>query len=149
MPSRSCAHISSKSSQPRPATESAAEIVSDPAGKMVCSRPRRSLSGKGRRSVPFEPENVEGHIGWRAGATEEVVELRSAGLVGSDHLAVDYGVIDLERERDLIAECIEAVKGIVVARDEAATGLLEIAERAEAVVLEVEQPVGVVERLFS
>jgi hypothetical protein len=99
--------------------------------------------------VPFEPENVEGHIGWRAGATEEVVELRSAGLVGSDHLAVDYGVIDLERERDLIAECIEAVKGIAVARDEAATGLLEIAERAEAVVLEIEPPVGVVERLFS
>jgi hypothetical protein len=31
--------------------------------------------------------------------------LRSAALVGSDHLAVDYGVIDFERERDLIAEC--------------------------------------------
>jgi hypothetical protein len=34
--------------------------------------------------------------------------LRSAALVGSDHFAVDYGVIDFERERDLIAECIEA-----------------------------------------
>src|SRR5215471_4021109 len=47
------------------------------------------------------------------------------------------------------ASSSKRVIDIAVARDQAIAALLEIAEGAEAVVLELEQPVGVVERLFS
>jgi hypothetical protein len=41
----------------------------------------------------------------------------------------------------------KAAHRIAVARDQAAVALLEIAERAEAVVFEIEEPLGIVEWL--
>ena len=45
-------HINSNSSQPRPVMDSASETIGDFAGQIACSRFRRSLSGKERRSAP-------------------------------------------------------------------------------------------------
>jgi hypothetical protein len=75
--------------------------------------------------------------------------LRSAGLVGRDHFAVENGIIDVEHTGHLVGELVEPGHDVAVARDQAIAALLEITEGAEAVVLELEQPVGVVERLFS
>ena len=75
--------------------------------------------------------------------------MRPAGLVGRDHFAVENGIIDVEHTGHLLGELIEPGHDIAVARDQTIAALLEIAEGAEAVVLELEQPVGVVERLFS
>jgi hypothetical protein len=52
IPSRSCRASARNSSRPLPSTESASEIAGDVVGKIVCSRRRRSLSGKGRGSAP-------------------------------------------------------------------------------------------------
>jgi len=43
-----------------------------------------------------EPEKVEGHVTGRLLAPEKVNENRAAGLVDRDHLAVDYGLVDIE-----------------------------------------------------
>ena len=48
-----------------------------------------------------------------------------------------------------MGERIETVKDVSVARDEAAATALEIAEGAEPIVFEVEEPFGTIERLFS
>jgi len=45
---------------------------------------------------PIRPEQVEGHIGRRLRAPQEIIELRPSGLVDRDHLAVDYRLVDLE-----------------------------------------------------
>jgi hypothetical protein len=49
------------------------------------------------------PEQVEGHIGKRLRAPQEIIELRPSGLVDGDHLAVDYRLVDLEQGRQLFA----------------------------------------------
>jgi len=83
------------------------------------------------------------------GHSEQLVELWSTGLVGRDHLAVDYRFVDVEHGRHLIGERLETTQDIAVARNEAATALLKIAEAPKPIVFEVEEPVGVVERLPS
>ena len=115
---------------------------------MPCSRRRRSPSGKGRRSVPLT-ENVEGHIDGCPSAPHEVVELWSTSLVDRDHLAVDYGLVDIEDGSDLLAERLETAQDVAVARDDAATALLKIAQAPKAIVFELEEPFGVIERLLS
>jgi hypothetical protein len=63
--------------------------------------------------------------------------LWSAGLVDRDHL---------ERGRHLVAERLEAAQDVAVARDEAATALLDVAQRSKPIVFELKEPFGVVER---
>jgi len=71
------------------------------------------------------------------------------GLVGGDHLAVDYRFVDIEHGRHLVAERLEAAQNVAVARDEAATALLDVAQRSKPIVFEVEEPFRVIERLLS
>ena len=49
----------------------------------------------------------------------------------------------------MVAERLEAAQDIAVARDEAATALLDVAQRTKPVVFEVKEPFGVIERLLS
>ena len=51
------------------------------------------------------------------------------------------------RNGNLIAEAFEAMHRVAVARDQATVPLLKIAERAEAIVFEIEEPFGVIEWL--
>ena len=75
--------------------------------------------------------------------------MRAAGLIGRDHLAVEDGVIDPQLGRHLAAELIEPAQDVAPPRDEAAAApLLDVAEGPKAVVLELEEPVGIVERLL-
>ena len=97
----------------------------------------------------YEPEDVESHVTDAPRHSEQLVELRPAGLVGRDHLAVDYRFVDVERGRHLVAERLETAQDIAVARDEATSTLLVVAETPEAIVLELKEPFGVVERLLS
>src|SRR5215831_5970719 len=133
MPSRSFAHIRSKSSRPLPATESASEMVADPSGRMAHSRRRRSLSGKERRSSPLS-DQIESHIGGRPCGAEQVIELRPAGLVDCDHLPVDYRIVDIEQSRHLVPERVETGHAVVSARDETGAPLLDIAKGPETVI---------------
>jgi hypothetical protein len=41
----------------------------------------------------------------------EVVELGAIGLVGGDHFAVHYRLVDVERGRYLMAERVTAISG--------------------------------------
>jgi len=99
--------------------------------------------------VTAEPQNVEGHIAGRLFAPEKINEDRTAGLIDRYHLAVDDGLVDVERGRRLVGERLETAQDVALARDEAATALLEIEEAPKAVVLELKKTVGVVERLLS
>jgi hypothetical protein len=49
----------------------------------------------------------------------------------------------------LVAERLETAQDVAVARDEAATALLDVAQRSKAIVFEVEESFRVVERLLS
>lgn len=53
--------------------------------------------------------------------------------------------MDIERGRDLVGECIEAVECVAVARDQAVAARLDVAEPLESVVFDIEEPVGIVE----
>src|SRR6516164_10270680 len=75
------------------------------------------------------PEDVEGHVTGAPRHAEQLVEPRSAGLVSHDHLAVDYRVVDVEHSCHLRAERLETAQDVAVARDEAATALLDVAQR--------------------
>ena len=83
------------------------------------------------------------------GHSEQLVELWSTGLVGRDHLAVDYRFVDVERGRHPVAERLETAQDIAVARNDTAAALLDVAQRTKPIVFEVEEPVGVIERLLS
>jgi hypothetical protein len=146
--SRSLAHIRSKSSQPLCVTDSTSETIGDPFGRMVCRARRRSWSGTDRRSAPFN-QTISNATGRRPRAAEEIVKLRSAGFVGSDHLAVNYRIVDVELGRQRAGERIEAGQEIPIARDQAVVARLDVIERAEAVVFDIEEPIGVIERLFT
>jgi len=76
---------------------------------MPCSRRRRSSSGKDRRSVPSS-QRIESYVTGAPRHAEQLVELWSAGLVDCDHLAVDYGFVDVEHGRQLLAERLEAAQ---------------------------------------
>ena len=84
-----------------------------------------------------------------ARASHEVVEAWTPGLVGRYHLSVHDGVVDVELGRQLSAEFAKPAQGIVIARDEAAVALLEIAQGTKAVVSDLEELDGIVERLLS
>ena len=96
-----------------------------------------------------EPDDIEGDVGGPPAAAQEVVEHRPAGLVGRDHLTVDYRFVDIEQPANLVAERLETAQDVAVARDEAATALLDVAQRSKAIVFEVEESFRVVERLLS
>jgi len=80
--------------------------------------------------------------------SEELGELWPAAVVVCDHLAIENGVVKVEQSGKRGAELVKAVEVVAVARDQAAAAMLEIGEGAEAIVLEVEEPVGIVERLL-
>ena len=148
MPSRSLVHINSNSSHPLPSTDSASDTITDPFGRTACSACRRAERQRPQVDS-VEPKEIKSDVARAACAAQQVIELRSAGLVDRDDLAVENGIIDVEHTGHPLGELIEAGHDIAVARDQAIAALLEIAEGAEAVILELEQPVGVVERLFS
>jgi hypothetical protein len=50
------------------------------------------------------------------------------------------------KSRHLVAERLETAQDVAVAQDEAATALLDVAQRTKPIVFEIEEPVGVVER---
>jgi hypothetical protein len=89
------------------------------------------------------------HVTGAPCAAEKLVELWSAGLVGGDYLAVDNGVVNVEGGRHIVAERLEAAQDIAVARDEAATALLDVTQRSKPIVFEIEEPFRVIERLLS
>ena len=59
------------------------------------------------------------------------------------------GFVDFEQPDNLVAEHLETAKDVTVARNDTAAALLDIAQAPEPIVFEVEEPVGVVERLLS
>jgi hypothetical protein len=104
-----------------------------------------AIAGGARRAAKIagrylEPEDIESHVTGAPWHAEQLVELWSAGLIDHDHLAVDYGFVDAEHGRRLLAERLETAQDIAVARDEAATALLDVAQRTKSIVFEVEEP---------
>ena len=140
--------ISSKSSRPLPATDSASETIGDPFETMPWRLFRRSVSGKARRSVPLSQRMSKAATD-APGHSEQLVELWSTGLVGRDHLAIDYRFVDIEQPASLVGERVETAQDVAVARDKVAAALLDIAQTPEAIVFELKEPFRVVERLLS
>jgi hypothetical protein len=93
-----------------------------------------------------EPDHIEGHIDRRPRGSEQLIELRPACFVGCDDLTVENRVAYIGCGCNLVGEAGEAAHRVAVARDQAAAPLLEIAERAEAIVFEVKEPPRIVER---
>ncbi len=79
---------------------------------------------------------------------EQVVELRSATLVETDNLAIEHSRASTRRSHCL-AKRIERVERVTVAGDELGSPVLNDGERTEPVVLQLEDPLGVIERQRS
>jgi hypothetical protein len=105
----------------------------------------QTLAKRQGAKVGAIPEKVEGHVGRPPRAPDEVVEVGAAGLVGRNYLAVKNGVVHLELGRRVVAKHIEALQEIAVERDEPRAALLDVAEASITVVLEFEEPFGIVE----
>ena len=83
----------------------------------------------------IEPQKVECDVDRAARAPEKIVELRAAGLVGGDHLAIEDRLVDAklghdvvtEGRGDLPAQRIEPGEDIPPSRDKAAAPALDVA----------------------
>jgi hypothetical protein len=113
-------------------------------------QPPPALAERQRLQIgPVEPEDVEGDVTGAPRHPEQLVELWSAGLIGRDHLAVDYGFVDIEQPANLVGERVETTKHVSVARDDTTAALLDVTEAPKPIVFELKEPFGVIERLLS
>jgi len=98
MPSRSCAHISAKSSQPRPSTDTASVITGEGFANSPRSAPgaRRAAKSAGRHRR--EPQNVKCHVGGRPRAPQEIIEQRPSGKDHEQWLRISYPRLPRERQ---------------------------------------------------
>jgi hypothetical protein len=74
-------------------------------------------------------------------APEKIVELRPAGRVDRDHLAIENRLVEVEHGPELVAESVEAAEVVAVARDEPAAVPLDT-KAPKAVILEIKEPAG-------
>jgi hypothetical protein len=112
-------------------------------------QPAPALGERQRSQVgTIEPQDIESHVTGAPRHAEQFVELWSAGLVGHDHLAVDYRLVNVEYGGQLVGQNLETAHDVAVARDEAATALLKVEETPEAIVFELKEPFRAVERLL-
>ncbi len=102
--------------------------------------------GKRKPDPSFEGEQVERDQLLRGASPEQVIELRAPGRVQVDDLAVKHSVV-LDRRGNALAQPAERLVGVAVARDQLAPATVDVGQRAEAVVLQFEDPVRVIERL--
>ena len=89
----------------------------------------------------IEPQKVERDVGRPPRASDEVVELRAAGLVGRYDLSAENSLGYLELGRHCLGERVKACQGV-------AAPLLEVEQGPKPVVFQFEEPVRVVEGLF-
>jgi len=68
-------------------------------------------------------------------------------FIETDHLAVEHGGTYAQRRPQLAREGRELREAVAVARYELGAVAAHVRERTEAVVLELEEPRGIVERL--
>src|SRR4051812_34666716 len=78
---------------------------------------------------------------------QQLVELRAPLSVDADHLAIEDGRAHPKRAAQLGCEPGELPKAVAVARDQLGASWAQMGERPEPVVLQLEQPLGMVERL--
>jgi hypothetical protein len=96
--------------------------------------------------VAVRPQQVEGIEDGLALAGHQFVELADAVAIEADNFAVQDSVLDgqfLER----LLQVIEGLEVIQVARDQLAFASLDVGDRAEPIVFQFEDVVGVVEWL--
>jgi hypothetical protein len=107
--------------------------------------PPALAEGQGAQISTIEPEKVEGHIGGLPRSAHEVVKKRPPGLVGRDHLSIKNDTIDVELGSYRLAERVEAGQGVSVPGDKSAPcPSLDIQQGPKTVVLELEEPLGIV-----
>ena len=75
---------------------------------------------------------------------DQVVELRSATLVETDNLSIEHGLA-VPRCGHCSPKCAKRIERMTVAGDEFCATVLDDSERAETVVLEFEDPLGMIE----
>jgi len=90
-------------------------------------KPPSALAQRQRPKVcSIQPQQIERDVGRPPRAAEEVVKLRTARLVGGDHLTIEDSVMDAEGGRDLLTQRIEPGEHIASSRDEATAPALDI-----------------------
>src|SRR6185437_8250488 len=95
----------------------------------------------------IQPQKIEGAEARFAAPKEECVELGTAVLVEAGEFAVQYSSLDRQLPRHAVRQFFEAGELIPIARDQAHTTALQISQRPEAIVLDLEEPICVREWL--
>ena len=75
---------------------------------------------------------------------EQVTKLRSSTLIKADDFTIENG-FSSKRQCHSLAKILERVEGISIAGDELCSTVLDNGEGAESVILQLENPLGVVE----
>jgi len=96
--------------------------------------------------VAVQPQQVEGIEDGLALAGHHFVELADAVAIEADDFAVQDSVLDGQFIERLL-QVIEGLEVIQVARDQLALAVFDVGDRAEAIVFQFEDVVGVVEWL--
>ena len=80
-------------------------------------------------------------------AEQQIGELRDSTVVQADDFAIKYCPSRPERLRNLTAQVCKGRKVVVVAGNETDPFAVDICERSEAIILNLEDPIGIGERL--
>jgi methionine-rich copper-binding protein CopC len=147
MPSRSCAHATWKKSLPRASTWS---TYSSRVGhwRDQSAQPSLPLHERPLSQVfAVHCEQIE-RVEVRPLATEQqALEVAAAARIQADDLSVDHRVVRSDGVREFLTELRPVLEGVAVARHEVTVVSVDVGERSEAVVLHLEEPVRMVERL--
>jgi hypothetical protein len=79
----------------------------------------------------------------------EFVELRPAEVIQADNLAINIGIVTFQMVCDGSGQITEGFVFVPTARHEPAMSVFDIRQSPEAIVLDFENPVFIVERLDS
>jgi hypothetical protein len=97
----------------------------------------------------IQPKEIESVEVGRVPVTHEEQEVAAAVLADVDDLAIEDRVSCLEFRCQAVAERLEGFMGVPLARDQADTSGFELGDRPEAIVVDLEDPVGMVEGLAT
>ena len=95
------------------------------------------------------PQDVEGAEVRCTAPEQELVKLRVAVLVQAGDFAIKYDGTAFYLFATTIGELLEAGEGVAIPRDQAHRAVLRVSQSAEAVMLDLEQPVGMGKGLRS
>ena len=92
-----------------------------------------------------KPQQIEGNEVLRGTPSEQFIELRLSFSIEMNDLAIDNGFAG-QRIRDTGRQCVEGFVDVPLPGDQFATFWCHVGERPKAIVFQLKEPIGMIER---